>query len=227
MKGQRVAVTGATGGIGQCLVQNLVSLGASVVATGSNTDKLQALKLAFPDIDTFEADITDESAVASFYESAAPEAGSLDVVVNLAGLSIPGQIVESDVDTFQRMMSVNVLGTFLSSKHAIAKLGTTGMIINVGSVAGRRANPTAPLYCTAKAAVAMFSEALALQVKERGIRVTNLTPGGVDTPFWGDRKVDRTKLMGAQDVVDALIFVITRPPHVVVSDLQFEPFAAG
>lgn len=223
LRGRHIVVTGATGGIGQSLVARLAAAGATVSATGSSAERLETLKAASPEALVHAADITSESEVQEFYSAAFDAAGSVDAVVNLAGLSIPGSIAEATVEDFERLMSVNVLGTFLSCKHALSRLRETdAQIINVGSLAGKRPNATAPLYCTAKAAVAMFTDAFALQVKDRRVRLTNLTPGGTDTAFWGDRPVKREALMSSDDVVDTIVFILTRPKHVVIHDLQFE-----
>lgn len=223
--GKAVAVTGATGGLGRSLVRSLVASGATVAATGSDAVKLADLADELPMVATQTADITAEPDVQAFYEFARGRVGPLDAVVNLAGLSVPGQLEDTDAASLERVISVNVLGTVLSCKHALPALAENGaLLINVGSLAGLRPNATAPLYCTAKAAVAMFSKALALQLQAKNVRVTNVSPGGTDTGFWGDRPVDRSKLMAAQDVVDALLFILTRPQHVVVHDLQFEFF---
>lgn len=227
LAGRRIAITGATGGIGRSLVELLAGGGGTVVATGRSTERLAELAATAPGLRTRPAELTDEADVAAFYRFARAELGGLDVVINLAGVSVPGPVAETDVATYHRIMGANVLATFLSCKHAVGALAEGGLIINVGSLAGRRANPTAPLYCTAKAAVAMFGEALALQLKANRIRVTTVSPGGADTPFWGDRPVDRSRLLAARDVAEALLFVITRPPGVVVHDLAFEAFPGG
>jgi short-subunit dehydrogenase len=92
-------------------------------------------------------------------------------------------------------------------------------------MAARRANPNAPVYCAAKAAVAMFSQGLALQAKERNVRVTTLMPGPTDTAFWGNRQVPREKFLQVDDVVAAVRFVLSLPDRVVVHELAFESFA--
>ena len=223
LSGKHIIVTGATGGIGQSLVARLTDLGARVSATGTSHQRLNQLRAVAPSIFIQAADITSETDVAAFYSAAHEQFGDVDAVVNLAGVSIPGAIAETDVETFKRVMDVNVLGTFLSCKHAISRLREMdAQIVNVGSMAGTRPNPTAPLYCTAKAAVAMLTDALALQLKDRRVRVTNLTPGGADTPFWGDRPVNRSALLASDDVVDTLVFVLSRPDHVMVHDIRFE-----
>ncbi len=194
-----------------------------MAAAGTSRERLEELSAAHPALFVSAADFTTEGDAEAFYAEATGSLGRLDAVVNLAGTSIPGDVEKTSMETFDRVMAVNVRSTFLSCKHALPHLrDQDGLIVNVGSLAGLRPNAAAPLYCTAKAAVAMFTRAFATQVEDRRLRVTNLTPGGTDTPFWGDRAVNRAALMSSDDVVDTIMFVLSRPAHVVVHDLQFE-----
>lgn len=221
--GRRIAVVGATGGIGRALVHRLVGQGARVAAAGTSRERLKELSATYPAVFVCAADFTNEGDVEAFYAEATGALGRLDAVVNLAGASVPGDVRNASTETFDQVMAVNVRSTFLSCTQALPHLrDQDALIINVGSLAGLRPNPAAPLYCTAKAAVAMFTRAFATQVKDRRLRVTNLTPGGTDTPFWGDRAVDRTALMSSDDVVDTIMFVLSRPAHIIVHDIQFE-----
>ena len=99
-----------------------------------------------------------------------------------------------------------------------------GQIISVGSMAAKRANGNAPLYCTAKAAVNMLSAGMQIQYKEKNIRVTTLNPGGADTPFWGNRPVKRENLLKVSDVAEVIEFVLTRESRVAFSEINFESF---
>ncbi|MFE1440192.1 SDR family oxidoreductase [Streptomyces sp. NPDC058739] len=223
LAGRRIAVVGATGGIGRALVDRLAGQGARVAAAGTSPERLEHLKAAHPSVFVSAADLTKESDAEAFYAGVSRSLGRLDAVVNLVGASVPGDIAKTSADTFDQVMAVNVRSTFLSCKHALPHLrDRDGLIVNIGSLAGLRPNPAAPLYCVAKAAVAMFTRAFATQVKDRRVRVTNLTPGGTDTPFWGERAVDRAALMSSEDVVDTIMFVLSRPAHIVVQDIQFE-----
>ena len=111
------------------------------------------------------------------------------------------------------------------SKYFADKAADPAIIVNIGSMAARNANGNAPLYCTAKAAVNMLSKALLLQVGSKKIRVTTVNPGGADTAFWGERKVDRTKLMNAEDVCDVIMFVLTSNPNIQIHEISFESMA--
>ncbi|CAM3539995.1 SDR family oxidoreductase [Occultella aeris] len=226
----RVVVTGAAGGIGSALARRLHAAGARLALTSRDPERLDGLvrELGGPGDGLWaqSADLADEPSVESFFEGAREHLGSLDALVNVAGLSRPGQIVETSLADFEQIWHANVTSAFLASKHAVPLIDPDagGAVINVSSVAGLRPNATAPLYCTAKAALDMFTRAFALQVKQRRIRVTALNPGGTDTPFWGDRPVDRSKLMSAEDVVDVIMFVLNAPSTVQISAVEFEPF---
>ncbi|MFC7624935.1 SDR family oxidoreductase [Microlunatus sp. GCM10028923] len=222
LAGRRIAVTGATGGIGSSLSEALSATGARLAITGRSPGALGQLT-RLPGVEVARtASITDEPAVASFLASAADAFGGLDALITLAGRSIPGQVAETTIDQFTEIMDSNLLGTFLACKHAVDKIVPGGLIISVGSMAALRPNATAPLYCTAKAAVAMFGQALNLQLADRRIRVTTINPGGVDTGFWGDRPVDRSTLLSPGDVAESIMFTLRLPSHVAVRELTLE-----
>lgn len=215
-------ITGATGGIGQALTRTLSAGGARMAVTGRSADALSDLAKSDGVLLAKAADITDEDEVSDFVQSAAQTLGGVDALVTLAGKSVPGPIAEASLDDYRDVMGGAVTGTFLACKHIMDTMHPGGLVINVGSMAGVRPNATAPLYCTAKAAASMFTQAFGMQAAERGIRVSLLNPGGVDTPFWGDRPIDRSKLLSADDVVQSVLFLLELPDHVVVRDLQFE-----
>jgi len=144
----------------------------------------------------------------------------------LAGLSITNKVSDMDENDYDLVMDVNLKGSVLCAKHFIHCVDKDrgGLIINIGSMASKRANPNAPLYCTAKAAVNMFSKALAMQVKENNIRVTTLNPGATDTEFWGDRKVASEKFMKVSNIADVIKFVISMDSKIVMHEIDFESF---
>ena len=222
-----IAVTGCTGGMGQNLCARLAAKGASLALCSNQAEQLkeqvQTLKKEYG-VKTVSAafDIYEEEPVAAFFAQAEEKLGKIDVLVNLAGLSIPTQMESVTAEAFDKMMDVNVKGTLFASKHyALHAVEEGGLIVNIGSMAARKANGNAPLYCTAKSAVNMLSTAMQIQLGPKKIRVTTLNPGGTDTPFWGTRAVDRSKLMQAEDVVDVILFVIDHPKMVFYA-IDFE-----
>lgn len=224
----RIVVTGAAGGIGSALARRLHDAGATLALTSRSAARLDALVAGLGEDRVWAqpADLAVEEDVARFYGGVAENLGSLTAVVNLAGGSVTGTIAETSVADYEQIWHANVTSAFLSSKHAVGLLSEEShpQVVNVGSVAGMRPNPVAPLYCTAKAALEMFTYSFALQVKEKGVRVTALSPGGTDTAFWGDRPVDRSTLMSPETVVDAIVFALSVPTSVQVTSLVIEPF---
>ena len=219
-------ITGASGGMGSTISKMLAKEGARLALTSNDAAAMDALKQELPaDAYTEILDITDEAQVVAFFGKVKALFGGADALLNLAGLSIPAQIPEMAEKDYDLTMDVNLKGTFLASKHFAAIARPNAQIINIGSMAALRANGNAPLYCTAKAAVNMFGSGLQLQLAKQDIRVTTLNPGGADTPFWGNRKVAREKLLQAADVCDVMRFVLTSDPRIAFHELNFESFA--
>lgn len=225
--GKNVVITGASGGMGRILCDRLAEQGAKLSICSNDEAIMDFAKELSKKTEVFAKafDIADEKAVAEFFSEAYEKNGEFYALANLAGLSIPGQIPETEESAFDLMMDVNVKGTFLCCKYFAKNAAEPSIIVNIGSMAARNANGNAPLYCTAKAAVNMLSRGLLLQVGSKKIRVTTVNPGGADTPFWGTRAVDRTKLMQAEDVVDIIMFVLTSNPNIQIHDIYFESMA--
>ena len=222
-----IIITGATGGIGEPLCDALAGQGARLALCGTNQEKVSALCTRLRDACEARVygacvDVTDEGQVMEFLKNTENRYGTPDALINLAGLSIPGKIEKTEESIYDVLMDVNVKGTFLMAKHFAEYAKAGAQIINLGSMAARRVNSGAPIYCMAKTAVNILSQGLSLQLAEKKIRVTTLNPGGVDTPFWGDRPVKRDKLLMPQDVVDTILFVLETDARVAIHSIDFE-----
>lgn len=227
LKDKVILITGAAGGMGQVLCRTLAQMGAKLIVTTTREDELTALCTELKgqyhgDVTGAVLDVTNEEQVSQFIERAHAEHSAFDALVNLAGVSIPGKIAETEESIFDRMMDVNLKSVYLMCKHFVPYAAKDAKIVNIGSMAARRTNGNAPLYCTAKAALNTFSQGLALQLAVQGIHVTTLNPGGADTPFWGDRPVKRDKMLQAQDVVDVILFVLDCNPRITIHSVDFE-----
>lgn len=226
--GKNVIVTGASGGMGIILCKKLAEQGAKLSLCSNDEKALaaQAEELSkVTEVFAKVVDITNEEEVAAFFAQAYENNGEFHAMANLAGLSIPGKIPETNVNVYETIMDVNVKGTFLAGKYFAKNAAKPAIIVNIGSTAAKTANANAPLYCTAKAAVNMLSQGMLLQMGSQDIRVTTINPGGTDTPFWGTRTVDKSKLMQAEDVVEIILFALTSSPRVQIHDIYFESSA--
>ena len=231
LTGKTVVITGADGGMGIVICKNLAAEGANLALCSNNgahlAEVVASLRAEFADcrIVSAEVDVTNEQQVEAFIGEAAKEFGSFDRLINLAGLSIPSQYAETEEQVYDAMMDVNVKGSFLMSKHFAAYASNPSRIINVGSMAARNTNANAPIYCMAKAAVNKLSEGLLLQLGKQGVTVSTVNPGGADTPFWGTRAVDRSKLMSAEDVAEVILFVAHLADYIQLHSVDFESAA--
>ncbi len=227
-------VTGVTGGIGSATAAWLAKQGAKLVISGRDQAKLdEAAKLIAAEaasdtqIKTVTMDMTCEDSVKDGMDKALAAFGKLNTLINIPGMSIPGKITETELESYRTMIDVNVTSVFLAAKHFVPKVNAEegGHIINISSVAGKAANPNAPIYCTAKAAMNMLSAGLALQLKANNIRVSIVSPGATSTTgFWGDRPVPHDKFLKPSDVALVIGFVATLPESIVLHDVVVEPW---
>ena len=140
-------------------------------------------------------------------------------------MGIPSPAIEeASLEIWKEMIETNATGTFLCSREALKdmKAEKTGFILNVVSMAGQRTNPGAPLYCASKFAARGLSSGIADQALSHGIKVTDVNPGPVDTPYWGDRAVPREKFLKPGDVAEIVRFILTLPEHMVVREINFD-----
>lgn len=179
LDGKRALVTGGASGIGEATSRVLTAAGASVSIL--DVDRQQAEKLAaeLPGAAAVVCDITSEQQVKNTFAGL----GALDILVNNAGIGMVGSIEETSLDQFQRLMRVNVEGSFLVTKFALPLLlASHGSIVFIGSVAGLVGIKRRFAYCATKGAVVMMTRQIALDYPTQ-IRVNCVCPGTVDTPF--------------------------------------------
>jgi NAD(P)-dependent dehydrogenase (short-subunit alcohol dehydrogenase family) len=179
LAGKSALVTGAASGIGKAVVAAFLREGAEVIA--ADIDYSHTTFEVVDRVRTIHLDVSDESDWARLGEKGI----HLDLLVGCAGISEAAPITETSLGDWQRLMSVNLDGAFLSVKYgAKAMLGGGGSIVLVGSASGTKASPGASAYCASKAAVRMLVKTAALEFKSQAIRVNCVSPGAVITPMW-------------------------------------------
>ena len=185
LTGKVAVVTGASSGIGEATVLELASRGASVVAAARSVEKLEDLarRTASSGVLVVEADVADRDSVERMVGLTVEKFGRLDVLVNNAGLGLSGRVAELRPEDLRYVFEVNTVGPLNCLQAALPHMGSGGRIINVSSVVGLRAIPKVGGYCSTKFALNALSDALRVEVAERGISVTSVYPGTTRTSF--------------------------------------------
>jgi len=238
-------VTGASSGIGEATARRLAADGAAVALVARRADRLEALaeelRGAGSTAVTIEADVTERAAAEAAVQRAVDELGRLDVLVNNAGVMLLGPIADAPVEEWERMVQVNVFGLLYCAKAALPHLleaagsGPRGTadLVNVSSVAGRQVRMGSGVYNATKHAVGAFSESLRQEVTGRHVRVSLVEPGAVATELAGHnrpevldtikRRFADIERLEADDIADAVAYIVTRPRHVAVNEILIRP----
>ena len=182
-KNKKIIITGATGGIGNSLVEKFYNLDGSVLATGTNEEKLDSLKKKYPNIKILKFDISDHSKIEGFIDSSNTELSGLDILVNNAGITQDNLSLRMKDDEWNKVVHINLSSTFLLCKFAIKKMlkNKFGRIINITSISGLMGNPGQVNYSSSKAALTGFTKSLAKEVGSRNITVNSVAPGFIET----------------------------------------------
>lgn len=236
-------ITGATSGIGKATAQRLAKEGFRLIITGRRKEKLEELKNDI--IDKYQTEILVLNFDVSKYSEVEKNLGHLpsewkkiDVLINNAGLAVGlNAIHEGILDDWERMIDTNIKGllyvTRIISPGMVAR--KSGHIINIGSIAGREVYAKGNVYCATKHAVNALSTAMRLDMVEYGIKVTQVSPGAVETEFSvvrfkgdesrADKVYEGFEPLSAEDIADAILYAISAPDHVDVQDLLILPKA--
>jgi NADP-dependent 3-hydroxy acid dehydrogenase YdfG len=232
--GVRVLVTGGGSGIGLAVTRAFLAQGAAVVVAGRDGGRLREAKkeLNSDRLHTHTADVSDPHQAKGLIEAAARQLGDLDVLVNNAGTNVAGRSMrELTVENWQLLIKGNLDSAFYCTHAALPRMleRKSGLIVNISSVAGRRALPLSGAgYSAAKFGMSALGLCLAAEERESGIRVTNIYPGEVVTPILWKRAQPPTpeqlaKLLQPEDVAAAVLFVAGLPPRAHVPELVIKP----
>lgn len=240
LDGSVALVTGASSGIGAATARTLADEGASVALAARREERLEELadeiESEGSEALVVPTDATDESQVREMVETTAEELGGLDVLVNNAGVMLLEPIATADPDDWQQMLDLNVHGLMVASQAALEFMQEQGEgdIVNVSSVAGRKAYAGSSGYNASKFGVTAFSEALREEVVDSDVRVTTIEPGAVDTELTDhipdeDQKetiegmMDEMEPLRPDDIARAIRYAVSQPTHVDVNELLIRP----
>lgn len=187
LKDKIAVVTGASSGIGEATARELSRRGAAVVLAARNRERIEGVAREIVSGGgralAVEADVGDEESVRRLVERAVEEFGSIDVLVNNAGVGLAGRVEELEIEDFRRVLEVNLVGPLSCVQAVLPHMPRGGSIVNVSSVIGKRPIPKVGGYCASKSALNAVSGALRVEVADRGITVTSVYPGTTRTEF--------------------------------------------
>lgn len=230
-----VLVTGGGSGIGLAVARGFLHVGARVTITGRDDAKLRKAADSLTGGDRLffhAADVADPEQVRALVRRATDRFGPIDILVNNAGLNVKRRTMrELTAETWQKLLRANLDGAFYCIHAVLPAMlqRRDGLIINVSSVAGKRASPLGgAAYAASKFGMSALGLCLAAEEKDSGIRVSTIYPGEVDTPILEERPTpvtddQRQKILQPEDVAAAVLFVASLPPRASVPELVIKP----
>lgn len=245
LDGTVALVTGASSGIGEATARRLAAEGAAVALAARRVDRLEALAREIEDAGgralAVESDVTDCAQAEALVERTVAELGRLDTVVNNAGVMLLGPAEGAPLEEWERMVDLNVKGLLYVAKASLPHLADAADegprkvadMVNISSVAGRRARAGSAVYNLTKHGVGAFSDALRQEVTQRHVRVSLVEPGAVITELAGHNRPEVQESMKsrfadmerleAEDIADAISYIVTRPRHVAINEILVRP----
>jgi NADP-dependent 3-hydroxy acid dehydrogenase YdfG len=234
LSGKSALVVGGGTGIGLGIAKALASEGCQVVIAGRRDEVLQAAAASCEGLDIAHhtVDVADRESVATLVVWATEKSGKIDILVNSAGANIKTRTMrEMTPDQWDNIMAINTTGAYNLMHQVLPQMRERkdGLIINVSSVAGKRAYSLAGIaYCASKSAMTALGTAVGVEEKDNGIRVTNIFPGEVETPLLEKRPepVDadrRAKMLQPEDFADIVVSVACLPARANVAEIVIKP----
>ncbi len=235
LAGKTALITGGATGIGQGIALALAGEGCRVAIAGRRVEKLREAAAVWkgePAILCHEVDVAKRDSVAKLFDWAKNELGPIDILVNNAGVNTPQRTMAGMLpEKWDEIMNINATGVY-NCMHAVLpqmRARADGLIVNISSVAGRRASALGGVaYCASKFAVSALSTAVALEVGGSGIRITNVCPGEVETEILASRPVPptaehRARMLRPEDMGAAVLMVACLPPRAHVAEIIIKP----
>jgi 3-hydroxy acid dehydrogenase / malonic semialdehyde reductase len=234
-------ITGATSGFGHAIALRLAGLGYNLIITGRRTERLEKLAKQlkadyFIEVLPICFDVRDNEACTKAVQSLPASLKKIDLLVNNAGLAAGASpFQESDLADYDQMIDTNVKGLLYMTKLIVPGMieQQSGHIINISSIAGIEVYPNGSVYCASKHAVNAITKGLRLDLIKHGIKVSSVSPGMAETEFsviryHGDEEKAKAVYAGltplnAEDIADTVEFIVTRPAHVSINDIQINP----
>lgn len=234
-------ITGATSGFGRAIALRLAGLGYHIIVTGRRNERLEELKDLLinefaVEVHSLCFDVRNNEECTKAIQSLPENFKNIDLLVNNAGLAAGvSPFQESDLNDYDQMIDTNIKGLLYMTKLIVPGMieKQSGHIINISSIAGIEVYPNGSVYCASKHAVNAITKGLRIDLVKHGIKVSSVSPGMAETEFsvvryHGDEEKAKAVYAGltplnAEDIADTVEFIVTRPDHVSINDIQINP----
>ncbi|WP_174613044.1 SDR family oxidoreductase [Virgibacillus ihumii] len=238
LTGKTAVVTGASSGIGAEIAIHLAAEGANVVLAARRKNKLDDLVGSINQKESgkaiaVETDVTNKDEVDLLAEKAVNTFGEIDVYVNNAGLMLLSMVQKGHVDEWDQMIDVNIKGVLYGINSVLPKMleRKTGHLVNVSSVAGHEVSKVNSVYSATKFAVRALSMGLEKELARTGVRVTNISPGAVDTDLASrgtdeeliNKVKESNRKLKSEDIARSVVYAVTQPDYVNVNEITVRP----
>jgi 3-oxoacyl-[acyl-carrier protein] reductase len=220
LENKNIIVTGASGGIGNSIVEKLHENGANILATGTKIEKLEELKSKFSNVKILKFDISQHEKIEDFLNNATEElGGSLDCMINNAGITKDNLTIRMSLEEWKKVIDINLTSTFLMCKYSIKKMlkNKSGKIVNITSVVGHTGNIGQANYTASKAGIVAMSKSLAIEYAKKNININCISPGFISTAMTDKiddsfkeaiiAKIPSNRLGKPEDIANAVTFL--------------------
>src|SRR6266566_6585658 len=226
IQNQVAVVTGAGRGIGRAIAVELGKLGARVALAARSRSELEDTARTIGSAATVcPTDVRKKEELQRLFEQVSAGIGPVDILVNAAGIAVFGPVLEFGDEDFDNLIETNLRGIFFACRFVLPSMiqRKSGHIINIASIAGKVGSANRAVYCASKFGVVGFTESLAEEVRQHGIRVSVVCPGSTDTQFSGHAGKTREWMLRPEDVAHAVRMLVTQEPNSFISEVIMRP----
>lgn len=232
LTGKTAIVTGASSGIGATIAKHLANEGANVVLAARRKEKLDIIAREINSNGKGKAlavvtDVANRSDIDGMVKKASEAFGDIDIYINNAGLMLDARIRNGKVDEWDQMIDVNIKGALYGINAVVPSMvaRATGHIVNISSVSGHEVTKVSSVYSATKFAVRALSMGMEKELAHTGVRVTNISPGMVDTDLAGSHRNSSSdrKPLETDDIARAIVYAVTQPDNVNVNEITVRP----
>ena len=197
LKNKKILITGATGGIGNCLVEKFNNMGCSIVATGTNEEKLNNIKNKYPNVHVEKFKLDDHNKIENFIDNVNNKLNGLEILINNAGITLDNLSIRLTEENWKKVLDINLTSSFLMCKYAIKKMlkNKYGRIINITSIVGHTGNLGQANYAASKAGIIGFTKSLAIEYAKKNININCVSPGFIKTEMTDKIDEDFKKIL--------------------------------